>query len=65
MCSVVGTLMLKPGSPREIASPCTHRIGNQSGRSGVAALVRGPSRFPLLRPRNAFDSTARGRAVPA
>ena len=45
--------------PAEIASPCTQRIGNQSGRSGVAALVRGPSRFSLLRPRNAFDSTAR------
>ena len=42
--------------PEEIASPCTHRIGNQSGRSGVAALVRSPSRFSLLRP--ATPSTA-------
>ena len=39
------------------ASSCTHRIGRQSGLSGVAALVRSLSRFPLL-PRNAFDSTA-------
>ena len=30
MCFVVGTLMPKPASPEEIASPCTHRIGNQS-----------------------------------
>ncbi len=42
-----------------MASLCTHRIGNQSGRSGTAALVRGLSRLSLLRPRNAFDSTAR------
>ena len=42
--------------PEEVASPCTHRIGNQSGRSGVAALVRGPARFSLLRP--ATPSTA-------
>ena len=27
--------------PEEIASSCTHRIGNRSGRSGVAAVVRG------------------------
>ena len=50
--------MLKAASPEEIASPCTHRIGNQSGSSGVAALVRGLSRFSLLRRHNAFDSTA-------
>lgn len=55
---MVGTLMLSQ-RPRGDASPCTHRIGNRSGRSAVAALVRGLSRFSLLPPRNAFDSTAR------
>ena len=62
---LVGTLDAEASVPEEIASPCTHRIGNQSGRSDAAALVRGLSRFSLLRPRNAFDSTARGARSPA
>ena len=49
----------EPASPRRSQAPARTRIGNRAGRSGFAALVRGLSRFSLLRPRNAFDSFTR------
>ncbi len=51
--------------PEEIASPCMHRIGNQSGRSRIAALVRGPSRLLALAAPQRLRQHRPGRAVPA
>ena len=50
--------------PEEVASPYTHRIGDRSGQSGVATLVRGLCRFSLSPPPNVCHSTARATRSP-
>ena len=59
MYSVVGTLMLKPAPPRR--SPALARTASATGGAGAASLpsCADSPPFSRLRPRNAFDGTAR------